>query len=329
MGTQHSSRNATGLPLRLSPRHAPSSASSLRGLGLEEAASSFASQPNLKSHSDGKGSPTNGAFRWHTATSQASSSSHTVPSSFDIEAGNADLEQNRPDIPNFDCGSMGLVGSEAKHQDAALAAETSQLSLRSSGSSCENLAPSPKRVRPKAKGCTNARPKWTRPRPSTAIGSRPSSSDGTSMGADSPPSLHPHVLANDLYFDQRDVSQLQGSQDFTLVEKFQVVEPPATPSTVCGSGLDCTQSSFSSASGCSSRPTTRSSTFSSSSFWGGDSKQVIEPGPDEHLDVLVDCTRGSRILASGAHTPGGELALKLSSVREAWGPDSADAPRSP
>jgi hypothetical protein len=96
-------------------------------------------------------------------------------------------------------------------------------------------------------------------------------------------------------------------------------------------GFSRTQSSFSSASGWSSRPTTCSSAASLSNVRGS-SKSPSHIGlfDDEEalactresrdsLCLIVDCTQVSRIRASGARRHNGETSQGLSSVRAAWG----------
>lgn len=290
MGTQQSSR-AAGL-------HSPSSGSgSLRSLGLEDAASPFASPPRVWHHNE-KSSPQKGSSassqsqsqspqkgRWHRSSGESSnpataSTSAPRTASPDLEAGNAELEKESTDIFAIDdARAQSYFG--ASSQNSAALAECSQ------------------RARPKARGSSNARPKWTRPRPSSAAGSRSQScgprhvsNDSLGVNADNIADPHPFEV------DERGLSLTQEerlaklsvreAEDLAIMRKnAQDYEPPRTPSTISGadSGFNCTQSSRWSSSDWSSRPTS-----ASSSKAGG--------RVEDYHEVLVDCSRDSKARAS-------------------------------
>lgn len=401
MGTQQSSRHASSLPLRSSPRSSslsalrqtPGSSSALRSLGLDDPASPFASPPKPW-HSDERGfspkgsSPPKppspkGASRWRSRSCAAASplagsayfsssvkeASNQRADSPDIEAGKADLEPGSTTNVSIDIRRNSLGGAEvgtfeifdkAAIQDAVLNRKSSKVAHKSGSSSCKNsgqlaLADS---YRPSlAKGSSAARPRWTRPRPSIASGSRPSSAGSKEMEANSLAGFHPNSLANDL-------SSLQHLEDPTIASKDAYYpEPPPTPSTISDSEFYRTQSSLSSGSSWMSRPTTRSSASSSNPWiddrhhnldqvvpeedeaevdcsrdrriqpsassgglWGSSrDPQLVVPAEDRH-EVLVNCSRDSRGRATGARKPSKETSQRLSSVKTAWAAETMDSP---
>lgn len=207
--------------------------------------------------------------------------------------------------------------------------ESSKLSLRSAATSAQHSRPS------FAKGSSQARPRWTRPKPTTtsnACGETPSSIATSSVNPDDVAPVEDDRGAAALNPAERLTKLALQEPDYLafIVKEGDASEPPPTPSTISGPSFNCTHSSWSGSGGWSSRPTTRSSGCSSStSGWGSrpssSSNYHRNPGgvvpEDERFHVLVDCTRASRIRASGTQSPDGANLHSLSSVKTAWGPE--------
>jgi len=349
MGTQQSSRSAAGLPIRQSP----SSKSALRELGLDDAEVLFASPPKVWLSS----SPASGAASRHESSWHVSSSINSSPRP-DLEAGATSPAHSELESPGMiiDPGrdSPDTMSEEGVPTPAAktprpmasrshIAAIPDQSSKMTVSASCESLATTAESFKPSlgstsdsfkpslARGSSTSRPRWSRPRPSTAGGSasssRPSTSGGLKYDANGVTPFDPHQLASELEVLERMAKlSLREGDDPALAGKVHDVQPPSTPSTISDSGLSRTRSSFSSSSGWGSRPTTSSSTFSSSNFWGGGRDQVqqlVVPEEDQ-TDGLVDCSRGSRLLASGASTPNSENLKRMPSIRAAWASDAVE-----
>jgi len=340
MGTQQSSR-VKGSKLQQSP-----SSSTLRNLRFEEPATPFASPPKTSE----KSSPQRGKSLWRRGSGETSSPSTARPPSPDIEAQNS-----RPPSPELvdssdidqvvidDERAMAFFGGGVRHQDTVPARKPSKVSLRSFDSSmgnlapprsfdspCGNAAPSPesqgeRHRRSLARGSSQARPRWSRPKAATDKSvSQGRPSDSVMINADQYAAFHPQFLGSEFQLDERDPSIIQAemlakasqqkSDDLSGM-KALTSEPPPTPSTIMSeSGMNCTQSSWN------SRPTTSCSTSSSMS-------RISSVG-DGGIDPL-DCSRESRMRAHGAHMPSGETLHSLISLKSAWGEEIVDIAEAP
>lgn len=351
MGTQQSSR-VKGSKLQQSP-----SSSTLRNLRFEEPATPFASPPKTGE----KSSPQRGGKSlWRRGSGETSSQSTARPPSPDIEAQNArppspDLKVDSSDIAQVvddDQRAMAFFGG---HQDTVPVRKPSKVSLRSSDSSifdapprsfdspCGNAAPSADRHRrSQARGTSQARPRWSRPKAATASsvaqGRTSGPSDSVIINADQFAAFHPQFLGNEFQLDERDPSIIQAEMlakvsqqksddlDFNG-RKALASEPPPTPSTMMSeSGMNCTQSSMSSTSGWNSRPTTSCSNTSSISRMSM-SEEILGVG-NGGIDPR-DCSRESRMRAHGAHMPDGETLHSLTSFKSAWGAEVVDIAEAP
>lgn len=333
MGTQQSSRASGGLPLR----QFPGNSSPLRSLGIEEADSPFASPPRVWHNDEAVSSSCSPkvSTRWQRSLCQAPSPA-TSSTYGDLEAGNSDIMSESPDMVINDGRSLHVSGADALIQDDAPAGKPSRARLRSFGSPHENSAPTLDVPRPSlARGSSTARPRWSRPRPSTAggreqaNGSSPISGDTMSLSGESSASFHPHSLASELKGDETDRSHVQWESLSQLASHKADKEwdAPPTPSTISDAGFNSTQSSFSSTSGWKSRPTTCSSASSSGPFRSSSKHSSSLVIPEDCHEVLIDCSRDSRMRASGAQTPSGnygETLQRLSSLRTAWGDNMVD-----
>lgn len=246
------------------------------------------------------------------------------------------------------------TSAECRDEEVATPASSSKKSFRSSASLLKEPQPvesSTERTLSaecsqlslaKAKGSSRSRPRWTRPRPGSASSgnaSLSSSRSGLNVDDSDSASFHPHS-PGDFRDDQRSPDStplanlekmtLPRTEDFPIQDKLSLAfEPPPTPSTISDSGLSCTQSSFRSSSSWSSRPTTSSSTSSNNLLAGGTDLLGSGRNPFNHGIVCerhlaqFDCSRDSRMRASGAHTDGKTL-LRSPSVKTAWGPEMID-----
>jgi len=343
-------------------RRSPGSISPLRDVGCDEPAAPFASPPPIVWPSDESFVSPKSSSAQQTCSRSSPTTANTWSDDADLErgerpsmatmtdGGKSDVESHRgkpskmfpkrlpasPHVVVIDDGGM-MAG--AGQNEAALSGESSKMSLRSAAASAHHSRPS------FAKGSSQARPKWTRPKPTAASTSQvgglaPSSSDSLGVNADDAASLHPQSLAS-RFEDDRGGASLNPAERLTklplqepdylafIVKDGDGSEPPPTPSTISGQSFNCTQSSWSGSSGWGSRPTTRSSGWSSSTNgWGsrpssssnfqGSSDHVAPE--DERFHVLYDCTRESRIRASGTQSPNGANLHNLS-VKTAWGPE--------
>lgn len=253
-------------------------------------------------------------------------------------------------IDDVDDGSTRpSTATEAESCDAAQATNPSKMALRSAAASTGWSRPS------LAKGSSKARPRWSRPQQLPSIPQAAlldaGCSDNLSKEAQVAAALDQPVSTRRPHADQvkesltpserlARLSQYSAEHSTFNVKDF---ERPPTPSTISDAGLSGTLSSLS------SRPTTRSSASSfcnfgrdlvledgrqhdsglnsrptsSSAFSARNSKtSAREVTPeDERFHVLIDCTRESRIRASGSQLANPGSRPLTPSVKTAWGPE--------